>query len=168
MCNPLQIAEKIDIWVSKLGEIVSIILLITVAATVIEVISRYFFNSPTAWAYEIEMFTCGVLYVLVGAYVLQKDGHVGVDMFYRNMPRKWQLIMNILVIYPLILVMMVLLVYIGFKFAWSSYIIKERSYTNWAPLLWPVKVSLPIGSTLMVLQLFSKIIRDIYILRGNS
>ena len=165
---PVRLAEKIDGISAWVGKMVSTIILITVAATVIEVIARYIFNSPTSWAYELEMFTCGILYVLVGAYVLLNNGHIGVDMVYNRLSLKWQLRLNLFVGYPLILVMTLVLVYIGWDFAWTSFVKAERSYTSWAPLLWPVKISLPIGSALMVLQVFSNIVRDVNKLKGSS
>jgi len=163
-----RLADKIDGINKWIGKTISVIILVTVAATVIEVIARYLFNSPTSWAYEVEMFTCGIVYVFVGAYVLLHNGHVGVDMIYNRLNLKWQLWINLIVVYPLILIMTLVLVYIGWDFAWTSFVTAERSYTAWAPLLWPVKISLPIGSALMVLQVISKILRDVNKLKGSS
>ena len=163
-----RLADKIDSINNWIGKTISVIILVTVAATVIEVIARYLFNSPTSWAYEVEMFTCGIVYVFVGAYVLLHNGHVGVDMIYNRLNLKWQLWINLIVVYPLILIMTLVLVYIGWDFAWTSFVTAERSYTSWAPLLWPVKISLPIGSALMVLQVISKILRDVNKLKGSS
>jgi TRAP-type mannitol/chloroaromatic compound transport system permease small subunit len=164
----VSLADKIDGINKWIGKAISAVILVTVAATVIEVIARYLFNAPTTWAYEVEMFTCGILYVFVGAYVLLHNGHVGVDMVYNRLSPKWQLRMNLIVTYPLILIMTLVLVYIGWDFAWTSFVMAERSYTSWAPLLWPIKISLPIGSALMVLQVISKIIRDVNQLKGSS
>lgn len=165
---PVRLAEKIDGINAWIGKMVSVIILVTMTATVIEVVARYIFNSPTTWAYELEMFTCGILYVFVGAYVLRINGHIGVDMIYNRLSPKWQLRLNLFVGYPLILVMTLVLVYIGWDFAWTSFVKAERSYTSWAPLLWPVKISLPIGSALMVLQVFSNIVRDVIKLKGST
>jgi hypothetical protein len=42
----------------------------------------------------------------------------------------------------------------------------ERSATAWRPYLWPIKLVMLIGFTLMLLQALSALIRDMATLRG--
>ncbi|MBN2539350.1 MAG: TRAP transporter small permease subunit [Deltaproteobacteria bacterium] len=150
------------------GKIVSFILLITVAATVIEVVARYIFNSPTVWSYEVEMFTCGALYVLVGAYCLRHRSHVNVDIVSQRFSPKTQKILNLVVVFPLILILAGALTYMGVEYAWTSIQMGERSYTSWSPILWPVKITLPIGSALLIFQAIADFLREFHDLGGDS
>ncbi|HOO89431.1 MAG TPA: TRAP transporter small permease subunit [Syntrophales bacterium] len=150
------------------GRIISYILLITVAATVIEVVARYIFNAPTVWSYEVEMFTCGALYVLVGAYCLLHRSHVSVDIVSQRFRPKTQKILNLVVVFPLILIFASALTYMGAKYAWTSIQMGERSYTSWAPILWPVKITLPIGSLLLIFQSVAEFLRELYSLGGET
>ena len=43
----------------------------------------------------------------------------------------------------------------------------EVSFTEWAVQYWPVKLTIPIGAALMVLQGISKLIKDIMILTSG-
>ncbi|MFZ3046430.1 MAG: TRAP transporter small permease subunit, partial [Desulfatirhabdiaceae bacterium] len=63
--------------------------------------------------------------------------------------------------FPLILIFSVALTYMGTEYAWTSIQMGERSYSSWAPLVWPVKMMLPIGSFLLVLQAISDFLRDL-------
>lgn len=164
MSSILDFIEKI---IDLTGRIVSYLLIITVLATVIEVIARYGFNSPTIWAYEVEMFTCAILYALIGAYVLLHKGHVSVDLFYRRLSDREKIIINLVVFYPLILIMAGGLIYMGAGYAWASIIIGEKSYSSWGPPIWPVKLMLPIGSALIFLQATVDFIRNLSKLRGG-
>jgi len=149
------------------GRITSYLILITVAATVIEVVLRYFFNAPTNWSYEVETFTCGAVYVLVGAYCSLHKSHVKVDVLSQSFSRKTNRIIGLAVTFPLILIMVGILTYIGVTFAWTSIVMNERSYTSWAPILWPLKITLPVGSLLLLFQAFADFLTELYDLGGD-
>lgn len=152
------VIDKINDWI---GNIVSYVLIITVAACVIEVVARYVFNSPTTWSFEVEMFSCGILYVLVGAFVLLHKNHVSVDLLYLRLGKKAKNIINLVLVFPLTLIMAGGLAYIGFEYASTSIALRETSYTAWAPPIWPVKLMLPVGSLLLGLQAIANFLRDL-------
>lgn len=152
-------------WV---GRAVGYLLLVTVTATVIEVVARYAFASPTVWSYEVEMFTCGALYVLVGAYCLLHKAHVSVDIVYQWFSPKTKKIINLAIVFPLIMIVAVTFTYVGTQYVWISIKLAERSYTSWSPILWPVKITLPIGSALLILQAIANFIRELYNINMGS
>ena len=51
-----------------------------------EIVMRYFFNSPSLWAYEISLFLYGGYIVLGGAYTFMAGGHVNVDIIWGRLP----------------------------------------------------------------------------------
>lgn len=162
------IVKKIDFLSETVGKLISYILIITIAATVIEVVARYIFKSPTVWAYEVEMYTCGALYVLIGAYCQLKKSHVSVDLLYQLAGKKTRRILRLTINFPLILIFTGALAYMGGQFAWNSISIGERSYTAWAPYIWPVKLMLPVGCVLLMLQAVSDFLRDLFLWEGES
>jgi len=44
----------------------------------------------------------------------------------------------------------------------------ERSPTAWRPYLWPIKLVMCVGFTLMILQSLSAFFRDIAVIRGET
>jgi TRAP-type mannitol/chloroaromatic compound transport system permease small subunit len=46
---------------------------------------------------------------------------------------------------------------------WGSYSMTERSRSVWGPVLWPFKLAIPLGISLLLLAGISKYIRDLYV-----
>jgi TRAP-type C4-dicarboxylate transport system permease small subunit len=50
--------------------------------TVVEVVARYVFNSPTYWAHESTTFLIAAVFLIGGPIALARDKHIRVRMFY--------------------------------------------------------------------------------------
>ena len=61
---------------------------VCVAAMCYEVVSRYVFNSPTLWAFDLSWWLAGTTYILAGIYVMQQRAHIRITLFYDRMPRR--------------------------------------------------------------------------------
>ncbi|MFV0438693.1 MAG: TRAP transporter small permease subunit [Desulfopila sp.] len=125
-----------------------------------EVISRYVFNAPTVWASEIIAILCGIYLVMGGAYVLQMDAHVKVDIIYSNFSRRQRTIIDIITS-PLILLYLFVIVYTGFIYGIESWEFRETTGTAANMPIYPLKISFFVASFLMTLQMIAKIITDI-------
>lgn len=159
-------------------------------------VSKTFF-SPTIWTLETAQFIMVAYYVLGGPYSIQLGSNVRMDLFYGNWSittKAWfdSFTVLFLMVYLIILLygavgsLAYALGYFGmepFAFFWDlfkallsggfdaageklGYL--ERSPTAWRPWLWPVKVLLCIGVTLMLLQTLAELFRDIAIIRGEE
>jgi TRAP-type mannitol/chloroaromatic compound transport system permease small subunit len=159
------LVDKINDWT---GRVVRYIVLAIVGACVVEVVARYFFDSPTIWAYEFEQLTCAILYILIGGYVLFQKGHVRVEVIYVKLSPKTQSYIDLFLSYPLMFIMSMGLTYFGSLHAFDSIRIWEHTYTSWAPPIWPVKLMIPIGSILLALQVISDFIRRISSIRKKN
>jgi TRAP-type mannitol/chloroaromatic compound transport system permease small subunit len=51
----------------------------------------------------------------------------------------------------------------GWTFASQAIDMREVSFTEWGIQYWPVKLAIPVGAALIVLQGLSKLIKDILI-----
>jgi TRAP-type mannitol/chloroaromatic compound transport system permease small subunit len=49
----------------------------------------------------------------------------------------------------------------GYRFAADSVNFDEHSFTEWGIQYWPVKLAIPIGAALLLLQGLSKLIKDV-------
>src|ERR1044072_1305266 len=74
--------DGISTWVGKLAAWL-IIALMTVVC--IEVIKRYFLNTPTAYIFDVENMLYGTLFMMAGAYTLAQNAHVRGDFLYSSM-----------------------------------------------------------------------------------
>ncbi len=134
-----------------------------------EVVARYAFRAPTAWAYDVSLMFYGTLFMMAGAYTLARNGHVRGDFIYRNWaPRKqaWaDLILYVLFYFPGILA----LIYAGWSFAHMSWLFNERSsFSPDGPIIWPFKFVIPIVGVLMTLQGIAEVFRCIQCIREGE
>jgi len=127
-----------------------------------EIIVRTLFNAPTTWAHEASVMVFGALSILSGAYTHRYRGHVNMDLFYTNRTLRQKAVMDV-ISFPFFLVFAVTMIWLGWEFAYRSVIILEISQSDWAPPLWPLKLTIPLGSVLLLLQGFSNLFTDIYI-----
>ena len=131
-----------------------------------EVLARYVFNSPTNWVHESMFLMFGMQYMISGAYAYREDQHVRVDVVYAQFSVRGKAIADIITSVFFFIFTLTLL-WTGYRFAADAVNNHETSFTEWGIQYWPVKLSLPIGALLIVLQGLSKLIKDIMIVRGS-
>ena len=78
----LHAAEGLSTWTGKAFAWL-IVALMTVVC--VEVFKRYVLNASTAWIYDANNMMYGTLFMMCGAYILSKDGHVRGDFLYGSM-----------------------------------------------------------------------------------
>ena len=49
-----------------------------------EVVSRYFFDNPTIWAYDLSYMLYGALFMLGAAFALRRGAHIRTDMLWEK------------------------------------------------------------------------------------
>ena len=63
--------------------------------SVVEVVSRYVFNSPTFWAHETTSFLIAAVFLIGGPVALARDKHIRVRMFYDAVGPKRKRVLDI-------------------------------------------------------------------------
>ena len=142
------------------GKAVSWLYIPMVAALVFEVVMRYAFQAPTIWSMDVAVTLYAINFMVSSPYCLQSGGHIRMDFFYSgwSVRRKatMDLIMYILFYFPVHVVFL----YVGFEFFWESFTTGERSIMSpWMPLLWPMKIAIPISLVIMLTQGVSEVIK---------
>lgn len=149
--------DALNDWV---GRVISFGVLLMFLLVLSEVIRRYFFNAPTVWGTELTQLTFGVYVILSGGHIMRWGGHVNVDILYSRFSPKGKSIMDIITFLLFFLFCGMMVLY-GGSLAWESLSIWEHSNSAWGPPIYPVKMMIPIGAFLLLLQGFAKLIRDI-------
>ena len=156
-------------WINnKVAKILSFFIIVIFGLLIMEVIRRYLLNAPTVWANELTQMFFGAYIVLAGGYILASEGHVNVDILYSRLSRKIQAILDIItsVLFFLFCIMMV---YYGGSLAWESLSKFEHSQSAWNPPIYPVKLTIPLGAGLLLLQGIAKLIRDVlFLIEGED
>lgn len=148
-------------WINtKVGEFVAYWSLIAVFFYYYEVIARYVFNSPTNWVHESMFLMFGMQYMISGAYAYREDQHVRVDVVYAKLSPRGKAIADIISSIFFFIFTLTML-WTGWRFANDAIGMGEHSFTEWGIQYWPVKLMIPVGAALIVLQGLSKLIKDI-------
>ena len=154
-------------WIDKLngyvGEFICYWSILAVFVYYYEVIARYFFNSPTNWAHESMFLMFGMQYMLAAGYTLREGGHVHVDIIYNYFPERVKALVDVLTsVFFFIFTFAIL--WTGWTFFMDSVQIWEVSFTEWAISYWPIKLSIPLGALLLILQGLTRLFKDIIFL----
>ncbi len=74
--------------------------LLCAGITLWEVVSRYAFNAPTQWAFEVVMVLCATAWMISAGYITLKNRHIGITVFYLMAEdrTKWRLDLFALVV----------------------------------------------------------------------
>ncbi|WP_176084379.1 TRAP transporter small permease subunit [Martelella sp. HB161492] len=122
-------------------------------------ISKTFFM-PSQWTLEMAQFMMTGYFLLGGAYALQLDSHVRMDLLYGRWTPRTRAIVDAVTVFMLFTYLIFLL--IG-GVSSTSYALKygETSYSSWAPYMAPVKIVMVIGIFLTFLQTTSIFFKDL-------
>ena len=160
----VHVIDTINEWV---GRVVSVWIVFLIVVVMYEVVMRYFFNRPTIWAHELSVYIFGVMWILVGGFAMLRGRMVTVDVFYGRLSPRGKAIADVCT-FIFALVYTVALLYASWRLAWDSVMWNEHSETVWRVPYYPFRMSLPIAAFLLLIQLISKFIKDLYLVRGRQ
>ena len=125
------------------------------------------FLLPVAWSLDSAQFLMVAYFLLGGAYSMQLDAHVRMDLFYSRWSPRTRAVMDAITIGFLIFYL-VFLLYGGISSTQYALEYNETSYSAWAPPMAPIKIIMCIGITLMLLQAIATLFKDIAAARGET
>ncbi|WP_273206492.1 TRAP transporter small permease subunit [Marinobacter subterrani] len=128
----------------------------------LEVGLRYLFESPTVWTNELSQMLFGIYAVMSGGYILAHRGHVNVDLLHAHLAPRKRAALDIATS-VIFFIFTLALLWFSIDVASESIAGWETSYSAWNPPIWPVKLAIPIGTGLLVLQGVVKLLEDIAI-----
>ncbi len=154
--------DRINTWA---GTYVAWCAIIAVFIYYYEVLARYVFNAPTNWAHEGMFLMFGMQYLLAGGYGYLNEAHVRVDVLYEHRSLRTKAIIDV-VTSVFFFIFVLALLWSGSVFALDAIQVRETTLNEWGIQYWPVKLAIPVGAFLLLLQGVAKLVRDILYLRG--
>ena len=137
------------------GLAVAQLYLICAAVTGYEVISRYVFDAPTQWVFEVVMVLAATAWMLSAAYVTLHKRHIGITVFYimASDRGKWWLD---LIAYVVGIIALWLLIDDSVIRALDSVMMLEKAGSAWnSPQPMILKSMLTIGATTYICLLYT-------------
>ncbi|MBK1698117.1 TRAP transporter small permease subunit [Rhodovibrio salinarum] len=157
-------------WVERTNKIVGTITMYGIFAMLFVLgwsIAAKSLALPALWTLDISQFLMVSYFLLGGGYSLQQDGHVRMDLLWGTLPPRKQSWVDTLTVFCMIFYIIILL-YGGLGSTMYSIEYGERGFSAWRPLMWPIKVTMCVGITLMLLQAFAMLFRDILRISGRE
>ena len=150
--------NKIDKLAKGIGNIVSYLILAIVAVVTYEVVARYWFNSPTSWAWLINKQIFGVYVMIAGSYALLHNMHIRIEILYERYPKWFKRFVHWATFFAAV-------VFLG-SLCWKSGVMGLQAWDNkelamgvFKLPLYPLKLFMPIGAALFILVCITNFLR---------
>lgn len=163
----LGLSRAIDAINSRIGRIVAWAILAAVLISSVNAIVRKVFDtSSNAWL-EMQWVLFGAVFLLCAPWTLMSNEHIRIDIVSSLLSRRLRNLIDVmghaLFLLPMTLVMM----WYCWPFFVRSLLQNEQSTNAGGLPLYPAKLLLPIGFTMLMAQAISELIKRIAIMQGK-
>lgn len=163
------VCRCIDRLNAATGLIAAWLIVPLIAAMCFEVVSRYVFNAPTIWAYELTYLLTGSGWLLGMAYTLSRGAHIRIDVVYLSLSPRRRALVD-LAGYVLLLLPFII---------WLTFTLEDRALTAWRsgertggsawnPPLWPFRTVFFLSFAFLALQIVAEVLRKLPLLRRSG
>jgi len=162
----IRLVRIIDKFTDTTGTWVAWLNVPLVLAVTWEVFSRYAFNAPTIWSFDVTYMLYGTIFMLGAAYALHKGAHIRTDFFFEHWSIRTRGMIDsvayLVFFFPSIFTFLI----VSGAEGWYAFEIGETSeQTPWRPILWPFKWVVPLACLLLLIQGVSETIKSVYAAR---
>ena len=163
------VAGFIDALNERIGRAVSWLALLIVLVQFVIVVGRYVFGIGSIWVQELIVYMFGFLFMLAAAYTLRHDGHVRVDIFYREARPSTKALINLVGSLVFLIPVCALIFWVAWPYVVQSWSIWEGSQeSSGIPARYLQKSAILAFAVLMALQGLSVALHSILALKGDE
>ena len=149
----------VDRFSAGVGRLAMYAIFLMIAILLLGAVTRNLLNLPLSWTVELAQFTLTAYYISGGAYSMQLNSHVRMDLLYDRLSDTAKARLDSYTGVCLVFYLVCLLV--G-SISSTLYAIEygQRKFSQWNPSLIPIKVIMVCGIVLMLLQAISTMLKD--------
>ena len=162
----LKLSHLIDAMNEKLGRWAQWLILAAVLISTGNAIVRKAFNYSSNGLLEIQWYLFAGVFLFGAAYTLMHNEHVRIDVISGRFSKRTQTWIEVFGTLVFLLPMTLMILWLSVPFALHSMQSGEMSVNAGGLILWPVKMLLPIGFTLLTLQGISELVKRLAFLQG--
>ena len=169
----LKISHLIDSLNQWITRFITWLVLLMIFIGVWNVIGRYVgrwlgYNLTSNSLIELQWYLFDLVFLFGTAYTLKNDGHVRVDIFYKDWSQKKKAIADFLGTILFLIPFCILIIYYSFPYVINSWIELEKSGNEGGLPVYPIKTMIIVGWSLLLLQGISEAIKNFAIMKGIS
>ncbi|SDJ85595.1 TRAP-type mannitol/chloroaromatic compound transport system, small permease component [Agrobacterium fabrum] len=162
----LGISRAVDAVTTVIGQSVSWLLLAAVLISATNAVVRKIFDmSSNAWL-EVQWYLYGAVFMLAAAYALLKNEHVRIDILSSTWSKRTRDVMDLVLHVIFLIPFAGLMTYLAWPWFWNSFSSGEMSSNAGGLVIWPAKLVVLLGFSLLLLQAFSEIIKRYAVIAG--
>jgi TRAP-type mannitol/chloroaromatic compound transport system permease small subunit len=162
-------AAAIDRLTAAVGSAVTWCLLAMLLVQVTVVLMRYVLGVGSIWLSEAIIYVHATVFMAAAAWVLQRGGHVRVDIFYADASPRTRAIVDLAGALLLLLPFVGVLAWFALPYVARSWAILERSReSSGLPLVFLLKTLIPVFALLLALQGLAQAARAWLTLSGGT
>ena len=162
----LKMSRLIDRLNEFLGRWVAWLVLAAVLLSAGNAIVRKVFNTSSNSLLELQWYFFSAVFLLCAGYTLLRNEHVRIDIIMGRFSARVQTWIDVLGTIFFLIPMALLFIYMSWPVFIRTYTHGEISTNAGGLLIWPARVLVPIGFTLLLLQGFSELVKRIAYLAG--
>lgn len=162
----LSLSRLIDAINERVGRSVLWLVLIAVVISAGNALVRKLFNTSSNALLEIQWYLFAAIFMLASGYTFLRNEHVRIDVLSSRLSPRGRNLMDIFGILFFLMPMVGLILWLSWTPFMLSFASGEMSQNPGGLLRWPVKLLLPAGLLLLLLQAVSELIKRVAFLVG--
>jgi TRAP-type mannitol/chloroaromatic compound transport system permease small subunit len=159
--------KYVDYISTKFGRLAMYLIFLMIGTLLLSSITRNILHIPLSWTVELAQFTMPAYYLLGGAYSMQLDDHVRMDLFYDRFSDINKARIDVFTSFFL-LFYLVCLLYGSISSLEYAIEYNQRKFSQWNPSMIPIKIIMVFGIVLMILQTVSIFFKDLAKAQGKT
>ena len=164
----LRVSRLIDGLNERIGRVMYWLVLVAVMVSAGNAISRKVLNLSSNAYLELQWYLFSALFLFCAGYTLLRNEHVRIDVVAGRFSARTQAWIDIFGTVFFLLPMAVLFIYLSWPIFIRTYMQGEISTNAGGLLIWPARLMVPVGFTLLTLQGLSELIKRIAFLTGHG
>jgi TRAP-type mannitol/chloroaromatic compound transport system permease small subunit len=162
----LKLSRLIDGLTERVGRVVIWLVLVVTLISAGNAIMRYTINYSSNAFLEIQWYLFSAIFLFGAGYTLLRNEHVRIDLIAGRFSKRGQAMIDIFGILFFLLPMAIAVMYLSWPIFLLAYQNNEQSSNAGGLAVWPVRLLVPVGFFLLVMQGISELIKRIGFLRG--
>ncbi len=163
----IRLAQAIDRFNDRVGRKTAWLALAMAGVQFVVVLMRYVFGTSEIWLQESILYMHSLLFMLGAGYTLLHNGHVRIDIFYRDAPPERKALTDLAGVFLFLIPVLVALFYIAWPYVTASWAVLEGSReTSGIQAVYLLKTLIPVFAVLLLLQGISMAVHAVAVLMG--
>jgi TRAP-type mannitol/chloroaromatic compound transport system permease small subunit len=164
----LALSRAIDAMNTRIGRLVYWLVLVVTLVSAGNALIRYALDRSSNAFLEMQWYLFSTIFLFCAPYTLLRNEMVRIDVVYGRLSRRAQDSIELLGILAFLLPFCIGMVYLSWPWFLQAYTRGEVSSNAGGLMIWPARLLVPVGFSLLTLQGISQLIKQIAWMRGQG